>query len=104
AAPITAAPITAAPITATPAPRIGVLVMEPGEAFWERFGHIAILIEDRAAGTATSYNFGYFDMGVPGFIGNFMRGEMRYYLVALPLADDISQYRDEVRGVTLHWL
>ena len=103
-----AAPLAAQPLAPTaaesPAPRIGVLVMEPGEAFWERFGHIAILIEDRAAGTATSYNFGYFDMGEPGFVGNFVRGKMRYYLVALPLADDLSQYRDEGRGVTLQWL
>src|SRR5207342_239258 len=87
------------------APRIGVLVMEPGEAFWERFGHIAILVEDRSGGgTATSYNFGYFDMSEPGFVGNFMRGVMRYYLVALPLADDLEQYREEGRGVSVQWL
>src|SRR4249919_1468632 len=87
------------------APRIGVLVMEPGEAFWERFGHIAILVDDASGGgAATSYNFGYFDMTEPGFVGNFMRGRMRYYLVALPLADDLGQYRDEGRGVTLQWL
>ena len=85
-------------------PRVGVLVMEPGEVFWERFGHDAILVEDREAGTATSYNFGFFDMGEPGFFGNFMRGEMRYYLVALPLADDLAQYREEGRGVTVQWL
>ena len=32
------------------APRIGVLTMEPGEIFWERFGHNAILVDDPAAG------------------------------------------------------
>jgi len=84
--------------------RIGVLVMDPGEAFWERFGHDAILVEDRDAGTATSYNFGFFDMAEPGFVRNFVRGKMRYQLVALPLADDMAQYRDEGRGMTVQWL
>jgi hypothetical protein len=92
------------PVAETPPPRIGVLVMDPGEVFWERFGHVAILVEDRAKGTATSYNFGFFDMDEPGFIGNFVRGQMRYFLAEVPLADDLAQYRDEGRGVTVQWL
>jgi hypothetical protein len=95
--------LLALPAHAT-SPRIGVLVMDPGEAFWERFGHDAILVEDRDAGTATSYNFGFFDMAEPGFVRNFVRGKMRYQLVALPLADDMAQYRDEGRGMTVQWL
>jgi hypothetical protein len=87
-----------------PTPRIGVLVMEPGEVFFERFGHIAILVEDRGTGTATSYNFGFFDPEEPDFLGNFVHGRMMYYLIPLPLADDLAQYRDEGRGVTLQWL
>jgi hypothetical protein len=93
-----------ASVAQAPPPRIGVLVMEPGEVFWERFGHVAILVEDRAKGTATSYNFGFFDMAEPGFFGNFVRGKMRYFLAELPLADDLAQYRDEGRGVTVQWL
>jgi len=85
-------------------PRIGVVVMEPGEVFWERFGHIAILVEDPATGTDTSYNFGFFDLGEPGFLGNFVRGKMRYQLVALPLAEDLASYREEGRGVGVQWL
>lgn len=103
AATVRAAPPQATPAT-PPALRLGVLVMEPGEQFWERFGHDAILVEDRAAGTATSYNFGFFDLTEPGFVANFMRGEMRYYLVALPLADDLTAYRESGRGVTVQWL
>ena len=84
--------------------RIGVLVMEPGEVFFERFGHIAILVQDRAAGTSTSYNYGFFDPEEAGFVGNFVRGRMMYYLIPLPLSDDLAQYRDEGRGVTVQWL
>jgi hypothetical protein len=84
-------------------PRIGVLVMEPGEVFWERFGHDAILVEFPGS-APTSYNFGFFDMGEPGFLGNFVRGRMRYQLVALPLAEDLASYREEGRGVSVQWL
>ena len=86
------------------APRIGIITMEPGEQFWERFGHDAILVEEPTSGRALSYNFGFFDMSEPGFVGNFIRGYMRYYLVALPADEDLSSYRDEGRGVSVQWL
>lgn len=84
--------------------RIGVITMEPGQEFWERFGHDAILVQDTGKGTAISYNFGFFDLDEPGFVGNFVRGRMMYYLVALPVDEDLSAYRQEGRGVTLQWL
>lgn len=86
------------------APRIGVATMQPGQIFWERFGHDAIVVADPASGRATSYNFGFFDLEEPGFVRNFIRGKMRYRLVALPLEDDLVLYRDEGRGVRIQWL
>lgn len=86
------------------APRIGVLTMAPGEVFWERFGHDAIVVADPALPQPISYNFGYFDPAEPGFVGRFIRGEMQYMLVALPLQDDLQQYRDNGRGVSVQWL
>jgi len=95
-----------APVPATdePAPRIGVLTMEPGEVFFERFGHDAIVVAPADGAEPTSYNFGFFDMSEPDFLGNFIRGRMRYMLVALPLAEDLDDYRRNGRGVTLQWL
>jgi hypothetical protein len=89
---------------ATAAPRIGLVTMEPGEIFFERFGHDAILVVDPATGRGTSYNFGFFDPGEPGFVGNFVRGVMRYHLVALPIEDDLAYYRRVGRGVGVQWL
>ncbi|KAF1720740.1 DUF4105 domain-containing protein [Pseudoxanthomonas wuyuanensis] len=86
------------------APRIGVATMAPGEIFFERFGHNAIVVADPASGQATSYNFGFFDPEEPDFVGRFARGQMMYYLVALPLEQDLAHYRDTGRGVTLQWL
>lgn len=93
-----------APALAAAAPRIGVVTMEPGGIFFERFGHNALLVQDEAAGTATSYNFGYFDMDEPDFFGNFVRGHMEYWLVALPLDDDLARYAQTGRGVGVQWL
>ncbi|MEE7561534.1 DUF4105 domain-containing protein, partial [Xanthomonas sp. Kuri4-2] len=87
-----------------PPPRVGVATMQPGEVFFERFGHDAIVVADPASGQATSYNFGFFDPSEPDFVGRFARGEMMYYLVALPLEEDLQQYRDSGRGVSVQWL
>ncbi|QNH12230.1 hypothetical protein HEP75_01656 [Xanthomonas sp. SI] len=87
-----------------PAPRIGVATMQPGEVFFERFGHDAIVVVDPRSGQATSYNFGFFDPSEPDFVSRFAAGDMRYYLVALPLQEDLAQYRDAGRGVDIQWL
>ncbi len=84
--------------------RIGVATMQPGEIFFERFGHNAIVVDDPALAGPVSYNFGFFDMDEPDFTGNFIRGDMRYRLVALPLQDDLAYYREVGRGVSIQWL
>lgn len=86
------------------APRIGVVTMQPGEVFFERFGHDALVVAEPGGGPAISYNFGFFDPSEPDFIGNFVRGRMMYYLVALPLDEDLAQYRDAGRGASIQWL
>ena len=86
------------------APRIGVVTMLPGEIFWERFGHNAILVADPATGAGISYNFGFFDPTEPDFLARFIRGNMRYRLAALPIEQDLAVYRDEGRGVSVQWL
>ncbi len=90
--------------TETPPPRVGVVTMQPGTIFFERFGHDAIVVVDPVTGAATSYNFGYFDPGEPDFITRFIRGEMMYYLVALPLEQDLGYYNESGRGASVQWL
>ena len=99
----TATPTEAA-ITTEPVPRIGIMVMEPGEIFWERFGHDSVLVVDPRTGEAISYNFGFFDPSDPDFISRFVYGDMRYRLAAVPYADDLVLYREEGRGVGVRWL
>ena len=92
----------AAPLQA--APRIGVATMQPGEIFFERFGHNAIIVDDPALPEPVSYNFGFFDMEEPDFAWRFVLGDMRYRLVALPLSQDLAYYREVGRGVSVQWL
>jgi hypothetical protein len=90
--------------SAQAAPRIGVATMQPGEIFFERFGHNAIIVDDPALEEPLSYNFGFFDMGEAGFIGRFVEGDMRYYLARLHWRDDLQYYLDSGRGVSIQWL
>ena len=76
--------------------------MQPGEIFWERFGHNSIIIDDGKQ--ATSYNFGFFDPTEADFAANFIKGRMNYILAALPLEQDLSYYRETGRGVSIQWL
>lgn len=86
------------------APRIGIVTMSPGEEYWARFGHNAIVVEDPERGLTLSYNYGYFDFEQPGFLARFMRGEMRYRLVVMTLDEDLRSYAAEGRGASLQWL
>ena len=43
--------------------RVYLMTMGPGEQVWERFGHNAIWIHDRASRPDTAYNYGLFDFG-----------------------------------------
>lgn len=85
------------------APRIALVTMQPGEAYWSRFGHNAILVVEDD-GRATHYNYGYFDFTEPGFLLRFLQGRMEYRLAALPADEDLSNYAEEGRGVSRQWL
>src|SRR5690606_16924093 len=78
--------------------------MAPGEIFFERFGHNAIIVDDPARGPPLAYNFGMFDPTEPGFAWGFVRGRMQYQLAVMPAEQDLAYYRDVGRGVTLQWL
>jgi hypothetical protein len=84
---------------ATPPYTISLLTFGPGEIYWERFGHNAIVVRDNATGEATSYNYGMFDFGEDDFFVNFARGVMTYQAVASRADEDIAWYAGEGRFV-----
>jgi hypothetical protein len=94
----------ALPALAEPTPRIALVTMAPGEVYWTRFGHNALLVADPESGSETVYNYGIFDFDQPGFLGRFLRGHMRYRLAAMPAAWDLPNYAAEGREVVIQWL
>jgi len=76
----------------------------PGQRYWERFGHNAIIIDDRAAGARIAYNYGVFDFREKDFLVNFALGHMHYSLDAEPLEAELAPYVAEGRSVTVQML
>jgi hypothetical protein len=74
----------AAQSAASPPPgedlEIYVMTMGPGDLVWSRFGHNAIGIRDRTAGTDIVYNWGTFDFQQSNFLLRFVQGRMLYWV------------------------
>ena len=79
-------------------PSISLLTIGPGELFFERFGHNAIVVRE-AGRPAVVYNYGIFDFAQEDFLLNFARGRMVYRVIEGPLADDLEMYRAQGRSI-----
>ena len=81
-----------------------LLTMGPGDMIFEKFGHNAILIEDRRTGQSYAFNYGIFQFD-QGFIWRFLRGRMRYWMEAAEGRGTINYYTNiENRSVWLQEL
>lgn len=77
------------------APQVSLVTFAPGEVYWQRFGHNALLVRER--GEARLYNYGIFDFHQENFFLNFARGRMLYRLDVAPLDWALRQYVAEGR-------
>jgi len=96
-----AEPAPAAPVVAAPASdplAIFVLTFGPGDHPFFKFGHDALLVRDRAAGTDRVYNFGTFRFE-PGLVGEFLKGRLTYWLSVSPLVVTVASYERENRSI-----
>jgi hypothetical protein len=76
-----------------------LLTFGQGDEVWELFGHNAIWIKDRTAGTDATYNWGMFDFNQPHFIRRFVTGDTRYWMEAFPLETMIRYYKEANRSI-----
>ncbi|MFC5438074.1 DUF4105 domain-containing protein [Rhodanobacter umsongensis] len=79
---------------------VSLVTYGPGETYWERFGHDAIELRDRASGEAINFNYGVFDFNEENFFLNFARGRMHYLMDAAPSDVDERFYIGSGRSVT----
>jgi hypothetical protein len=70
-----------------------------GDVVWERFGHNAIWIRDRARGTDMTYNWGMFDFNQPNFVWRFVTGDTKYWMEPIPLDPMIRYYKQINRSI-----
>jgi hypothetical protein len=70
-----------------------------GNEVWERFGHNAIWIKDRARGTDITYNWGMFSFDEPHFLARFLTGDTRYWMQAFDLDTMLAEYKKRNRSV-----
>lgn len=75
------------------------MTMGVGAEVWERFGHNAIVVEDRNRGTAIAYNYGMFSFRQENFILKFVQGRMDYWMGDDPAEDELPKYRRMRRTV-----
>src|SRR5262249_34065989 len=78
---------------------VALLTFGPGEELWERFGHNAIEVRNRATGAAVLYNYGIFDFAQENFFLNFARGLMTYRVAAGDPAEELPLYVAEGRWI-----
>jgi hypothetical protein len=79
-------------------PQISLLTFAPGDVYWQRFAHNAILLRT-ASGRGIVFNYGVFDFNQKNFFLNFARGEMKYRLAVDSLDNTLLQYSSEQRWI-----
>jgi uncharacterized protein DUF4105 len=86
--------------------RVSVITMGPGDAGWEKFGHIALRIQD-PQGLLPQYpqvhdvmfNWGIFNFKQKNFYLNFLQGRMIYMTAAEDGPLSLQDYHDSGRAV-----
>jgi hypothetical protein len=75
------------------------MTMGVGAEVWERFGHNAIIIEDRSRSTSLAYNYGMFSFRQENFLLRFVQGRMLYWMADYPAEEELPRYRAVRRSV-----
>jgi hypothetical protein len=78
---------------------ISVLTFGPGSHPFFKFGHDALWVHDRAAGTDRVYNFGTFKFDSPWLIIDFLRGRLTYWLSVSNMDPVVASYERDNRGI-----
>ena len=78
---------------------IYLVTIGPGDAVWERFGHNALWVRDAATGQDLAYNYGMFDFDEPGYLRNFIRGRLNYWVQPVDAGAMVRAYAAANRSV-----
>lgn len=79
--------------------QISLLTFGPATHPFMAFGHNAILVRDRAAGTAITYGWGGFHGDDPLLIPHFMSNRLTYWVTVWTLDADMRRYAAQDRSI-----
>ncbi len=83
---------------------VHIFNVNPGPELFTRFGHIAVLVEDRQQNTRSVYNYGTFDFENPDLKWKYMQGFLTFWLEVVPYRLVLPFYIDQDRTITLRTL
>ncbi len=97
-----------APLGPTPDPgselSVSLITIGQGDPVWERFGHNALLFENRENGAAVVYHWGIFNFFSEDFVPRLIRGTMLYSMGPSDFSEALSAYGRAGRPVWIQEL
>jgi Domain of unknown function (DUF4105) len=66
---------------------------------FEKFGHIALAVEDAQSGTSVAYNWGMFDFNQPNFYTRFLTGDTKYWMAGYRTTEFNAFYQAQDRTI-----
>ena len=79
--------------------QVSVYTYGPGDAVFERFGHIALALSDAQTGEDIAFNWGMFDFDQPNFLGRFLTGDTRYWMAGYRTLEFNAAYQAQNRTI-----
>lgn len=79
--------------------QMAIYTYGPGDAVFERFGHIALAVSDANTGEDIAFNWGMFDFDQPNFLGRFLTGDTRYWMEGYRTSDFNTAYQAQNRTI-----
>ena len=83
----------------SPEIEVSVLTCSPGQQVYSLYGHTAIRVTDRRAGTDLVFNYGVFDFNSEYFLWRFVLGKTDYICMASPWDYFLREYKTGGRSV-----
>ncbi len=83
---------------------VEIATIGPGDAVWERFGHVILRVANTKTGYDDAYDLGAADFGLPGFAWDFANGRERFFTTVSPWAARLERFRERDRDVVIQRL
>jgi hypothetical protein len=83
---------------------IRIVEIGPGDEFFSWWGHLAVMVDNERTGESLCYDFGVFSFDDPHLVGNFLKGDLNYKIMAGAAEDELDWYIKNNRDITMYTL